>query len=59
MSFSAIWTRSHAHDYYTDHLWRYDPHTAAKPGFDGQMGFPENQGGKKGIYMWTCSPPPR
>ncbi len=36
----------HAHDYYTDHLWRYDP----KTGFDGPMTFPENQGGKKGLY---------
>jgi arylsulfatase A-like enzyme len=41
----------HAHDYYTDHLWRYDPPTGAKPGYDGQMVFPENQGGKKGLYM--------
>jgi arylsulfatase A-like enzyme len=41
----------HAHDYYTDHLWRYDPPTSAKPGYDGQMVFPENQGGKKGRYM--------
>ncbi|MGO8931831.1 MAG: arylsulfatase [Limisphaerales bacterium] len=41
----------HAHDYYTDHLWRYDPPTRAKPGYDGQMGFPENEGGKKGLYM--------
>jgi arylsulfatase A-like enzyme len=41
----------HAHDYYTDHLWRYDPPSSAKPGYDGQMVFPENQGGKKGLYM--------
>ena len=41
----------HAHDYYTDHLWRYDPPTSAKPGYVGQMGFPENEGGKKGLYM--------
>lgn len=40
----------HAHDYYTDHLWRYDPPTSAKAGYDGQMAFPENQGGKKGLY---------
>ena len=37
----------HAHDYYTDHLWRYDPKTK----FDEQMPFPENQGGKKGLYI--------
>jgi len=36
----------HAHDYYTDHLWRHDPVT----GFDGQMPIYENQGGKKGLY---------
>ena len=41
----------HAHDYYTDHLWRFDPPTNAKPGYDGQVGFPENQGGKMGLYM--------
>jgi arylsulfatase A-like enzyme len=41
----------HAHDYYTDHLWRYDPPSSAKPGYDGQMAFPENRGGQKGLYM--------
>ena len=41
----------HAHDYYTDHLWRYDPPTDAKPGYDGRVDFPENRDGKKGIYM--------
>ena len=41
----------HAHDYYTDYLWRYDPPTDAKPGYDGRIEFPENQGGKKGVYM--------
>ena len=43
--------QTHAHDYYTDFLWRYDPPTSAKPGYDGQIAFPENQGGKKGLYM--------
>ena len=43
--------QTHAHDYYTDYLWRYDPPTDAKPGYDGRMEFPENQGGKKGLYM--------
>lgn len=42
--------QTHAHDYYTDHLWRYDPPTDAKPGYDGQVAFTENQGGKKGLY---------
>ena len=41
----------HAHDYYTDYLWRYDPPSDVKPGYDGRVEFPENQGGKKGIYM--------
>ena len=41
----------HAHDYYTDHLWRYDPPAGGKPGYDGQVGFPENEDGKKGLYM--------
>jgi len=40
----------HAHDYYTDHLWRYDPPNGAKPGYDGRMEFPENRGGQKGLY---------
>ena len=41
----------HAHDYYTDYLWRYDPPTDAKPGYDGRVEFPENRDGKKGKYM--------
>jgi arylsulfatase A-like enzyme len=40
----------HAHDYYTDHLWRYDPPSDVRPGYDGRMRFPENEGGKKGLY---------
>ena len=41
----------HAHDYYTDYLWRYDPPASGKPGYDGKMQFPENSGGKQGLYM--------
>ena len=41
----------HAHDYYTDYLWRYDPPGNTKPGYDGRMEFPENRGGQKGLYM--------
>jgi arylsulfatase A-like enzyme len=41
----------HAHDYYTDYLWRYDPPTDAKPGYDGQVQFTENRGGRKGLYV--------
>ena len=39
--------QTHAHDYYTDYLWRFDPGT----GFDGRQTFPENEGGKKGLYI--------
>jgi len=41
----------HAHDYYTDYLWRYDPPGPGKPGYDGKIEFPENRGGKMGLYM--------
>ena len=41
----------HAHDYYTDYLWRYDPPGSGKPGYDGKMEFPENRDGKRGLYM--------
>jgi arylsulfatase A-like enzyme len=41
----------HAHDYYTDYLWRYDPPSAAKEGYDGRMDLPQNQGGKKDQYV--------
>ena len=40
----------HAHDYYTDYLWRYDPPRHGQPGYDGRIEFPENQGGKRGLY---------
>jgi arylsulfatase A-like enzyme len=43
--------QKHAHDYYSDYLWRYDPPTAAKQGYDGRMSFLENEGGKKGLYL--------
>ena len=41
----------HAHDYYPDYLWRYDPPTDAKPGYDGRVEFAENQGGRKVVYV--------
>ncbi len=41
----------HAHDYYTDYLWRYDRPTEAKPGYDGRIEFPENRNGQTGVYM--------
>ncbi|HEV2392211.1 MAG TPA: arylsulfatase [Verrucomicrobiae bacterium] len=45
--FAGYLDQVHAHDYYTDHLWRYDSHT----GFDGLEPLPENQAGKKGLYI--------
>jgi arylsulfatase A-like enzyme len=41
----------HAHDYYTDYIWRYDPPSAVKQGYDGRMDLVENRGGKKGVYL--------
>ncbi len=41
----------HAHDYYTDYLWRYDPPGPGGQGWDAKMSFPENQNGNKGLYM--------
>jgi arylsulfatase A-like enzyme len=41
----------HAHNYYPDYLWRYDPPTDAKPGYDGRVEFTANQGGGKGVYV--------
>ena len=42
--------QTHAHDYYTDYVWRYDPPSNAKPGYDDRMELRENQGGRKGLY---------
>jgi arylsulfatase A-like enzyme len=42
--------QGHAHDYYTDHLWRYDPPSSTKEGYDGPMVFAENQSGRHGLY---------
>ena len=38
--------QTHAHDYYTDHLWRHDPVT----GFHGRITLHGNLGGKQGDY---------
>ena len=43
--------QTHAHDYYTDRLWRYDPPDSTKPGYNDWMEFPENRDGKKIVYM--------
>ncbi len=38
--------QTHAHDYYPDHLFRYDPRTK----YEGQEMLAENLGGKKALY---------
>ncbi len=43
--FGGYLDQTHAHDYYTDHIWRYDP----KHGFS-QMSLIENAGGKHVLY---------
>jgi len=45
--FAGFLSANHARDYYTDRIWRHDPATR----FDGQMVFPENQGGKREKFM--------
>jgi arylsulfatase A-like enzyme len=41
----------HAHDYYTEYLWRYSPPTSSTPGYDGRMEFTENRDKNKALYM--------
>jgi arylsulfatase A-like enzyme len=45
--FAGYLSQVHAHDYYTDHLFRYDPRT----GFEGREELPENRDGKHGLYI--------
>jgi len=45
--FVGYLNQTHAHDYYTDHLFRYAP----KNGFEGRQELPENWNGKKGLYV--------
>jgi arylsulfatase A-like enzyme len=45
--FAGFLNANHARDYFTDRIWRHDPTT----GFDGQMVFQENQGGKHGRFI--------
>src|SRR6185436_3429168 len=44
--FLGYLNQTHAHDYYTDHLFRFDTAT----GFEGRIELTENQAGKKGVY---------
>jgi arylsulfatase A-like enzyme len=41
----------HAHDYYPTYLWRYDPPSASKSGYDGTMVFPENENNQRKLYV--------
>jgi arylsulfatase A-like enzyme len=45
--FFGFLNQTHAHDYYTDHLFRFD----GAEGFEGRMDFDENQKGKKKLYV--------
>ena len=45
--FAGYLDHKHAHDYYTDHLWRSD----SRSGYNDWEIFPENQAGKQGLYM--------
>ena len=45
--FIGYLNQTHAHDYYTDFLFRHDPVT----GFDGKMSIAENAGDKRGAYI--------
>ena len=45
--FVGYLNQTHAHDYYTDYLWRYD----SKAGFDGREELPENRAGAKALYI--------
>src|SRR5882724_9031749 len=44
--FVGYLNQTHAHDYYTDHLWRYDARTK----FDDREELPENRAGQHGLY---------
>ena len=45
--FAGFLDQTHAHDYYTDHLWHFDPNVP----FDDWQYLYENQGGKKALYI--------
>jgi arylsulfatase A-like enzyme len=45
--FAGYLDQAHAHDYYTDHIWRYDPRT----GYDASESLAENWGGQKKLYL--------
>jgi arylsulfatase A-like enzyme len=45
--FVGFLNQTHAHDYYPDHLFRFD----RAHGYDGQVALTENVGGKRGLYV--------
>jgi arylsulfatase A-like enzyme len=45
--FAGYLDHIHAHDYYSDHIWRADD----RSGRSERITFPENQDGKQGIYL--------
>ncbi len=45
--FAGYLDQTHAHNYYTDYLWRFDPRT----GWDDKVVLPENQGQEKKLYI--------
>jgi arylsulfatase A-like enzyme len=45
--FGGYLNQTHAHDYYSDHIFHYDP----RQGFKGRQELAENWGGKKGLYI--------
>jgi arylsulfatase A-like enzyme len=49
--FVGYLNQTHAHDYYTDHLWRHQNERNGAAEFDGWTTFPENESGKKGLYI--------
>lgn len=44
--FVGYLNQTHAHDYYADHIWRYEPGQ-----YDGEEFLYENAGAKKGLYI--------
>ena len=45
--FAGFLNLTHARDYFSDRIWRLP----APDGYDGQLVFPENEGGKRGRFM--------
>lgn len=48
----AYLSNSDAHDYYAEHLWRYDPPNLTRTeAFEGLVQFPNNAGARHGTYV--------